>query len=171
MTFGTTNISGQEPWQRRGALDSQLSLILNPPTVRATRATDQAITHMVSTTVDLTAADDIDTDNMHSPSTDPDRITFNTAGTYLVGFHAMFESANDYDYVYGSVFLNATTTIVQGSVTAADASTTPRVNLSGIWRFAVGDYVNVFIDQRNTATAARNMLGGTAAFWAVRLGN
>src|SRR5689334_15642402 len=53
------------------------------PRCRAKRTTDLSTTSGVVSVVSLDA-EDFDTDGMHDNSTNPSRITFTTAGTYLL---------------------------------------------------------------------------------------
>jgi hypothetical protein len=157
-------------------IKDNISFLANPATVRATRTGNQSLTHDTGTTLTFDGTDSFDTDAMHSPTVNPERITFNTAGLYIVGFHGTLETANDYDYVRGAICKNnvLNSEIIVGGSAAEDANGLPAINFSGPYIFAATDYVTVYLRQRNGASAARNLLLQTdrsPIFWAVRVGN
>ncbi len=130
-----------------------------PHTVPACRVSNSANISIPHVTQTLATYDteNMDTDNMHSTSVNTGRITFNTAGIYLVQFTSRFETAADWQFTYGALNANfgGIDEHVDGTVSFADAG--PRIKLSAIQRFVVNDFVSVNVYQRNGAAAARNL--------------
>ena len=99
-------------------------------------------------------AEAYDTDLMHDNSTNSQRITFNTAGLYVVTAACFFNNASTAGGRYLIISKNATNAdpssatsgvVVASSFNQAQASL--RVNLSAVHRFAVNDYITTHIYQ------------------------
>jgi len=58
-------------------------LLWTSPAVLCVSASSQTINNNTETAITFDAADVFDTDNMHNPSSNPSRITIQTAGAYL----------------------------------------------------------------------------------------
>lgn len=152
-----------------------VGFLANPPAVRALHGSNQSMAHDTITTVTFTATDGFDTDTMHDTSTNPTRITFTNGGLYIVGFHGYLESSNDADYANVAICKNASGSaeIIDGGPPSLDAASILTINISGLYKFAAADYITVYIKQKNTAAAARNLIfssGRSPAFWAVYQG-
>lgn len=65
------------------------AVISNPPACSAFRSTNQSIANNTMTAVSF-ANEIYDTDTMHSNTVNPTRVTFTTAGTYVVTFVAVW---------------------------------------------------------------------------------
>lgn len=141
------------------SVKAALDFLANPPACRVSRGSVQSIPHTTATTLIFDGTESFDTDSMHSPATNPERITFNTAGLYLVTLQFQMETANDYDFVDAHVCRNAVLTgeIIPGGYASIDANGLPVVNLSGTYKFAAGDYITAYVYQRNTTSVARNV--------------
>lgn len=102
-----------------------------------------------------------DTDSMHSTVSNTSRITFNTAGIYLVTGHIAFVGF-DYNSLYIAVMLNGTTLIaanINNDFTDA-AMNVYAASISTAYKFAVNDFVELRIWQNNTVNAARSTVAG-----------
>jgi hypothetical protein len=72
-----------------GLLAKVPAVISNPPACSAFRSTNQSISNNTLTAVSF-ANELYDTDTMHSNTVNPTRVTFTTAGTYVVTFVAVW---------------------------------------------------------------------------------
>lgn len=131
--------------------------LANRPACEAVHSTTQSLTDNVEATVAFDT-DASDNDAMHDPVTLNTRITFKTAGFYVVSFGCEITAAADYASYYCYIRLNGTTLVAQGS------STPPLIGSVGLWltatalrKFNLNDYVEVRILQNNTTSAARNI--------------
>lgn len=129
----------------------------NPPACRVFHNANQSINDNTVTTVTFNS-ERWDTDSMHSTSVNPERITFNTAGLYIVTFHAAYASAADYDRTTYAIRLNGTTVLAETITTDQDATFNPSASVSTVYKFAASDYVEARTYQDNTANAARNLI-------------
>lgn len=154
---------------------STISLGMLPvvPACRVFHSVDQSIAHAVVGVLSFNSQRHV-TDNMHSTSTNNSRITFNTAGVYLITGHAAFTSAGDYTDLQLAIRLNGTTWLElyrdrdPGSLTGGRY-----MNVSTPYKFAAGDYVELIAVHSNGAAAARNVIADpnrSAEFTATFLG-
>lgn len=152
---------------------ADLNFLANPPACRVFHNTTQSYTDAVEASQAFNS-ERFDTNSMHDTVTNNTRITFNTAGLYIVGFTGTFDAGADYANAYAFLRLNGTTYIEIGtegrSVVGIAAQT---VAFKTLYKFAVADYVEVRALQNNTAGAARNMTSGSnfsPEFYAVWVG-
>lgn len=149
--------------------------LINPPMCRVTHSATQAMTDNTLTVVSFNTETGLfDTDTMHDPVTNS-RITVKTAGVYLFGFNGSIAAAGDYVSGRAALKLNGTTFIATGNEigTYTDTGHDPDIMVMTPWKCAVNDYVEVFIQQNNTANVSRNLLNTTSyspMFWAVWVG-
>jgi hypothetical protein len=144
---------------------------------RVTRTTALTLSDAVITTVSFDS-EIFDTDGMHDNTIAPSRITFRTAGVYLVGFQGRFASDNDYNLLQALILMNGSATIGLGQFTGAAQGAPHRVFISTIYQFVVGDYVEaqVYQDNTNTGVSTPNrdlevVNGQSPEFWAARIGS
>lgn len=130
----------------------------NPPACRVFHNANQSIAHNTEQTV-VFNSERWDTDTMHSTSVNTERITFTTAGLYLVTFSGFWQAAADYTFLYCSLRLNGTTSIAFGTSAAPHntASIRHQALLSTVYKFAATDYVEVRVAHANSAVAARTL--------------
>ena len=144
------------------AVRAGLNYLANPPACRVWHNTTQSIPHAASTGL-VFNSERYDTDSMHSTSSNTGRITFNTAGLYLVQFHAQMQTAADYTLVEFFIRLNASPIICLATIgTHASPTDGPAQSVSAVYKFAVGDWIQPHIFQVNSAAAARLVNAGTA---------
>lgn len=155
------------------ALVDSINFHSNPPACRVYNNAAQSITDNTETTVAFNS-ERYDTDSMHSTSVNTSRITFNTAGLYVVGFLLEFTAAADYFLCYASLRLNGTTQIDEASSFGiASAASAVKLRAVTTYKFAANDYLEIRAYQDNTANAARNLqVAGQRApeFWATWAG-
>lgn len=139
---------------------------------RVTRSASLSVADNSFTTVPFDV-EVFDTDTMHDNSTNPSRITFNTAGVYVVGFNAQFELGNDYIYVRYVIDLNGSGSISFAQFSGTGANVSQSGGTNAIYQFEVGDYIEARVEQNNTANTSRNLqLAGawSPTFYAARVG-
>lgn len=99
-----------------------------------------------------------DTDSMHSTSVNTSRITFNTAGLYLVSFSMVITASSDYTGVMGRIRLNGTTPIAESGSQHNVISFNPNMTITTIYKFAATDYVESLVYADNTSAAANRQV-------------
>src|SRR3546814_13486497 len=102
---------------------------------------------------------------MHDNAVDPDRITFNEAGYYVVGAGIELQSGNDYTRILANIQKNggANIAFLQNAPVNHVAQ---RGNLSTVDYFEAGDYLRLRVFHENTAGTSdpRELLLTTAYF-------
>lgn len=138
-------------WQQDG-------LFFDPPACRVFHNTTQALTNGGEFTVALNS-ERFDTDSMHSTGALNERITFNTAGIYILQACIEFTPALDYTVRYVYFRLNGTTALNIAITESADvADMNNSLILSTLYKFSASDYVEIRATQSNVAAAARNIV-------------
>lgn len=138
--------------------------------VRVRNDANQSINNTTETVLTFNT-EDFDTDSMHSTVTNTSRITFVTAGVYIVG------AAIDFDFNatgerYVCIKINNTTNInCESKQAVTSGSSTTRMNLVNAYNFAANDYIEVIVYQ--ASGGALNSLTGSTyqspIFWAVKV--
>lgn len=139
---------------------------------RVTRTAAQSINDNTVTAVQFDA-ERFDNDTMHDTVTNNTRITFTTAGAYLVGFHGLFAAANDYVRCFAVLRLNGVTEIARGPQVSTSTAVQAQVAVETMYEFDAADYLEALVYQDNSAAAARNLeqsADRTPEFYATRLG-
>jgi len=129
--------------------------LANPPACRVFNSVDINLADNAFTTLTFDS-ERYDTDSMHSTAATTDRITFNTAGLYVVSGTVNFTSAADYALIALFITLNGTTPPIAahyGQNTAV--ATDPTITLTTVYKFAAGDFVILRAFQDNTANVTR----------------
>ena len=134
-----------------------ISFLANPPSCRVYHNANQSIADFTVTTVALNS-ERFDTNTMHNTVTNNSRITFNTAGVYVVTFHGAFDSAADYLRATFAIRLNGATVLAESITTDNTAAHNPSGTVTTIYKFAAADYIEARVFQDNTAGAARNLI-------------
>ena len=155
--------------KRKNNLDHRISLLTTsfdledaifPPAVRVYNSANISIPHATSTVLTYNT-NLFDTDTIHSTTTNPSRLTCNTAGLYLIASHARWQ-----EWSTGArqlfIHLNGTTTIVVAEDTGDATQTEGRwQTVTTIYSLDRGDYVETFVYQAkgsgnlNVETASR----------------
>jgi hypothetical protein len=143
------------------------SITGSPPGCRVKNSV--ALSHLTSNNwLSLTAFDTelFDNDNMHSLVTNTQRITFNTAGVYVVG--GGFEFASNVTGLRGiRVYLNGTTPIAYMYYPAVTGGVGTGMCIETTYKFAATDFVELQGFQNGASPLA--ITGGidqTPGFWA-----
>jgi hypothetical protein len=144
------------PSPTAATLGDRVAFLLNPPACRVYHNANQSITDATETTVAFNS-ERYDTNTMHDTVTNNSRVTFNTAGVYVLTFCGLWPAAADYSLVYATFRLNGATVLDldQRGTTAFSANHT--MQLTTTYQFAAADYVEVRVYQDNTANTARNL--------------
>lgn len=146
-------------WTARSSGNVWAPAPFNPPTCRVRKTANQSINNNTQTVVTF---DDErwDTDNMHDNVTNNNRITFNTAGLYIVTATGEFTSTSDFLFSGLFLSLNGTTTIAvgDGSGTSSFVSAGRWMNITTVYRFVVGDWIQLMVQQANGAGTPRTLV-------------
>jgi hypothetical protein len=145
---------------------------VNTPACRVTRTAAQSIADATTTAVAFTT-ERFDNDGMHDNSTNNSRITFISAGIYVVGFHGLLAGGNDYIRCFAMLRVNGATEIARGPQVSTATSVQPQIMANTIHSFNAGDYVEALVFQDNSANAARNLEqtdDRSPEFYAARIG-
>lgn len=148
--------------QWNASVRDNIAWLANPPACRVYHNASQSLTDNAQASLAFNS-ERFDTATMHDTVTNNSRITFATAGLYVVSACFELAAAADYLSMYCGILLNAATFIaldVKG--THADAAVAPGFVTSTLYKFAAGDYVEVKAFQNNSANAARNVLSNSA---------
>ena len=134
--------------------------LANPPACRVYNSISQNITD--NTELALTFdSERFDTDNMHSTSSNTSRITFNTAGVYIVTFTCELPADTTYQRVYAHIKLNGATSLAVSdsyAMTSSGYGAAVFVNVTTIYKFAATNYVQALVFQDNSGGAAKSAL-------------
>lgn len=127
----------------------------NVPACRVFHSVNQSIPDATSTILAFDS-ERYDTDSMHSTVTNNSRITFNTAGLYLVTVNVEF-AAGTYDYASVAVRMNGTTFLGVSDASQSAGLFGAGRTVATVYKFAATDYVEARVFQDNGAAAARNV--------------
>lgn len=153
VTTGTTITS---TWGN--AVRNAEQYLANPPACRVYHSANQSLTNNVLATLAFNS-ERWDTDTMHDTVTNNSRITFKTAGLYVVSASVVFTADNDYTAIFAGIALGGSTYIAQHIIgTDTDTGFSPAITLTTLYKFAVNDYVVCNVIQKNTSAAANNAL-------------
>lgn len=143
------------------SVKSATDFLANPPACRVYHNTTQSLTTAVETPL-IFNSERWDTDAMHDTVTNNGRITFNTAGLYVIGLNVNY-AANTVGTRYTSIRLNGGATYLQQDTRGASPTLGTLVNLHGIYKAVAGDYILAYAYQ--TSGGALNVTNGTALIW------
>ena len=119
------------------------NFLYTPPMVRCKNSTGQSLTSGANRLLTFDS-EDFDTDSMHSTATNTGRITFNTAGIYIVSlFVALTGSVNCNVWIEFSGTRIATTN---------PNSSGSGYNTQTLYKFAANDYIEAYVFPANNAT-------------------
>jgi hypothetical protein len=130
--------------------------LANPPACRVYHTANQAINNNALTALAFNS-ERFDTNTMHDTVTNNSRITFNTAGLYIVTGSFAFALDTDYTDITGLIRMTGATTIAEETRYATGVSAIPRLTISTLYKFAVSEYVELVAYQTNTSANANNV--------------
>jgi hypothetical protein len=129
------------------------SFLLNPPRCQAYQTTGQTVASATNTPLSF-QSEVYDTDGMHSTTTNPWRLTVQTAGLYNVQAYAIFTTTMAATVqVQAEIWINGSP--VEGgsaSGTGAGSGIGTALNISAPVQLNVGDYVELVVFQNSGAT-------------------
>ena len=132
-----------DPGEVNDALD-QLALrvvaVEEPIRCRVYRTADQSIPHSTWTSL-LFTHEDYDTDSMHSTVSNTDRITFNTAGLYLVVAYTVMETVNNSNIDSLRILLNGSYPMAGINFFLTTSYSTMQATIAVIHPFSASDYI------------------------------
>jgi hypothetical protein len=147
-------------------LSNDITFLANPPKARVYNSANISIPDVTDTALTFNS-ERFDTDTMHSTVSNTGRITFTTAGTYLVGATVEF-AANATGRRHLHLRVNGSTYIAGERAPSATAADTALLSVATLYAFSAADYVEVVVYQNSTAalnvTAAGNR---SPEFWAI----
>lgn len=151
-----------EEWQ------GNISHLLNPPSCRVTKAATQTITTATDTAL-LFDTERYDTDTMHSTVSNTSRITFNTAGLYIVGACIRWQaSATGWRAL--SLRINGATNIGT-NLADVDSVIQHQQSVTAVWKFSATQYVEAVVHHTNGADLNCEKAADYAPeFWATWIG-
>ena len=120
--------------------------------------TSQNIPNGSFTPIEFTGADDVDTDSIHNPASNPSRFTVATAGVYVITFTLVINSTA----VAGAVLAitkNGGAFAENGSGSPISASAV-RMTVTAMTNCAVGDYIEGSCYQASSPSGNRQPYGG-----------
>lgn len=134
---------------------------------KVTHSTTQSLTSGATGAVTFNT-ETYDTDTMHDPTTNPDRITITQAGIYLITGHLEFASNATGHRLAGIVVSNSYQ--ARQHVPAVNGDET-RLSVVALQRLAVGDYIQLYALQ-NSGGALNVQSGnaGACSLSVIRLG-
>ena len=143
-------------------LSDDITFLANPPKCRVYMSAALSVANTTNTAVTFNS-ERFDTDTMHSTSANTDRITFTTAGTYLVGANLGW-AASTAGSRYVDFLVNGATQIPGEAVEAYDEAGFGTMQApSTLYAFTAGQYVTLRV--RQNSGGALNL--DTCEFWAV----
>jgi hypothetical protein len=147
-------------------LSDDIAFLANPPKCRVFNSANISIPNTTATALTFNS-ERFDTDTMHSTSVNTGRITFTTAGTYLVGGGISFAS-NATNSRQLDIRLNGATVIASDVIGANPADVT-RLTVSTLYAFSATDYIEIVAYQSSgvalNALASANFSPEAWAIW------
>lgn len=148
-TRSTGNLITASVWNTD--LVDNITFLANPPACRVYNTANQSVTSGGSGLLIPFNTERYDTDNMHSTVTNTSRITFNTAGLYLVTAHIQY-AGNATGIRLAAIRFNGATDIAYDIRMNAGASDTTAFSIATVYKFAAADYVEVLAFQSSGST-------------------
>jgi hypothetical protein len=143
-----------------------IAFLANPPACRVYHNASQALTTAVEFTLAFNS-ERFDTNSMHDTVTNNSRITFNTAGIYVVTAQVSFAN-NATGYRHIAIYANNTTYLALQNATAMNGDNHYLV-VTTTYKFAVADYVQAKVLQTSggnlNATVNTNFSPEFSAVW------
>jgi hypothetical protein len=140
-----------------------------PPMCRVVSTGDTAIAHNTFVAESFDGTEAFDTDSMHDPSSNPSRITINTAGVYLITGNVLWQlNTNGSRQLW--IRLNGSTYIA-GNDARCDASYDMPQVVTTLYEFAANDYVELVLRQdSNVSLNSKTAASYAATFQALWVG-
>lgn len=137
---------------------ANVSFLANPPACRVYHNTSQNLTNNTRTALDFNS-ERYDTDTMHSTVTNSTRITFTTAGVYVVGGQIELPADTDLTAIDWSLRVNGSAFIAfDQDNNPGTANVSRGYSIQTQWKFAAADYVEFMVRQVNTSAGAATVI-------------
>lgn len=152
-----------------------LSHLGTRPTCRAVmNGSPLSVPNSTDTLIPFDGTDLVDTDSMHDPASNNTRITFNTGGTYLVGFRLFWGGHADSGARGIKMRKNGSTVLIYAQ-TQPDGAGSPQglsVDASDIFVFSATDYIELlaFHTAGSTITVGSGATAEYSSFFATQIG-
>jgi hypothetical protein len=130
---------------------------LGPPSVRIRRNSNQSIPDGAETIITGLNTESADLNQMHDNATNDERITIQVPGYHRIAGMVSFD-ANNAGFRRLQLYLNGATVIGSVVANAAPAGISHALNVSTMFRFSYGDYIDLRVQQNSGG--ALNVLGG-----------
>lgn len=143
------------------------AVLADPPTAQAYNASNLAIAHNTATTLTLNS-EAYDTDTMHSTSANTGRITFTTAGVYIVTLDVVWKNHATGDRSV-AIRKNGTDTLASDTKDAGGADLSVGHAISILEEFSAADYVEARVTQTSGVSLAVLSESFSPIFGAVRV--
>ncbi len=143
--------------------------LFTPPSVRAFKAADQTGIADTTDTAVVLDSEDFDTDTMHDTATNNTRLTFTTAGKYMVGAAARWDGNITGGRIIGIRDAGSTFRVRDGGV--ALGGDFLRQSVSQLDSYAATDYVEAVLRQNSGGTRSIVAEDGMPNAWAVWVSN
>lgn len=136
--------------------------LANPPACRVYNSSNISITNGTLTTLTFNS-ERFDTDTMHSTSTNTGRITFNTAGLYVVGGNISWAADTDYTRrIFYIQYAGGTIARRSDESPSHALANAEEWNLETVWKFTAGEYAEMIVYQTNGSGGANNIVASAA---------
>jgi hypothetical protein len=138
-----------------------VSFLANPPACRASHNAGQSVANATLTALALNI-EIFDTDTMHDTVTNNSRVTFTTAGLYVIEGGFEMPNTGDYTVIAAMLRLNGATTIAANSMgTMATPNLNPVIGVSTIYKVTAAQYVELVAFHTNGPATARTVPGNS----------
>jgi hypothetical protein len=149
-------------WVARSSSGVWLPSPHNPPACRVFNNANLPVVNNTNTALTFNS-ERYDTDSMHSTSSATERITFNTAGLYII--HASVQFSSDTDYIFLDLWIEnqaASTLVWTNNVNPGASGTAWAMDISSVFKFAAGDWIRAMVKQMNTSAATNAIEAGAS---------
>lgn len=133
-----------------GLLAALPAVIADPPACQVTREQNQAIANNTLTAI-LFNTEAYDTDGMHSLSVSENRVTFTTAGAYVLSSYLIWDKHATGDRT-ARIRKNGTDTLAFDSKDAGGSDLYAGHVLHTVEQFAAADYIEILVQQTSGVT-------------------
>lgn len=147
-------------------LSDDIAFLANPPKCRVYNSAAISVTNSVETALTFNS-ERFDTDTLHSTSVDTGRITFTTAGTYLVGGSIRWEDSASTVAQRLAIRLGGATKLAETLNNHANNGGSP-LSIATLYAFSAGDYIELVAYQNTTGALNVTATGNQSPeFWAI----
>lgn len=157
-----TWVSGEYPTaaQFNANIRDNIAFLANPPSCRVYNSANISVPHNAETNLTFNS-ERFDTDGMHSTASLTERITFTTAGLYVVAGSIDWVGGADFTRLWIGISLSGTTYLARSDDGGPGAANVGRaMSVATVYKFTAGQFVTLRVYQANGAAAARSVVVG-----------